>query len=58
VEIQRVHSGGSLAPGQEVVVSDHLTLSHEALIRVRRQVAPQDRWAFADAASAAVEARR
>jgi RND family efflux transporter MFP subunit len=47
VEIQQVHSGGSLAPGEEVVVSDHLTLSHEALIRVRKNVPPQNRWAFA-----------
>ncbi|MBD3221416.1 efflux RND transporter periplasmic adaptor subunit [bacterium] len=47
VEIQQVHSGGSLAPGEEVVVSDHLTLSHEALIRVRKTVPPQNRWAFA-----------
>jgi hypothetical protein len=29
------------------VVSDHLTLSHEALISVRKTVEPQDRWAFA-----------
>jgi RND family efflux transporter MFP subunit len=47
VEIVQVHSGGSLAPGDEVVVSDHLTLAHEALIQVRKQVPPVDRWAFA-----------
>lgn len=46
VEILQVHSGGSLAPGEQVVVSDHLTLSHEALISVRKTVPPQDRWAF------------
>jgi multidrug efflux pump subunit AcrA (membrane-fusion protein) len=46
VEILEVHSGGSLAPGEQVVVSDHLTLSHEALISVRKTVPPQDRWAF------------
>ncbi len=57
VEIRQVHSGGSLAPGEEVVVSDHLTLSHEALIRVRKQVPPQNRWAFA-AASGQAEASR
>jgi RND family efflux transporter MFP subunit len=55
VEILQVHSGGSLAPGDEVVVSDHLTLSHEALIRVRKQVPPQNRWAFALAAVEASE---
>ncbi|MEZ4386160.1 MAG: efflux RND transporter periplasmic adaptor subunit [Candidatus Krumholzibacteriia bacterium] len=46
VEILEVHSGGSLSPGEEVVVSDHLTLSHEALISVRKTVPAQDRWAF------------
>ncbi|HOX25691.1 MAG TPA: efflux RND transporter periplasmic adaptor subunit [Candidatus Krumholzibacteria bacterium] len=46
VEILEVHSGGSLAPGDEVVVSDHLTLSHEALIDVRRQVPASSRWDF------------
>ncbi len=47
VEIKQVHSGGSLAPGEEVVVSDHLTLSHEALISIRKTVPPVNRWAFA-----------
>ena len=47
VEILQVHSGGSLAPGEEVVVSDHLTLSHEALIKVRKTLPTVDRWAFA-----------
>lgn len=47
VEILQVHSGGALAVGDEVVVSDHLTLAHESLIEVRGQLAPDDRWAFA-----------
>ncbi len=47
VEITAVHSGGSLAPGEAVVVSDHLTLAHEAKIKVRKKVQPVDRWAFA-----------
>lgn len=47
VEILAVHSGGSLAAGEEVVVSDHLTLAHEAKISVRRRVPPDDRWDFA-----------
>jgi len=47
VEILAVHSGGSLDAGQEVVVSDHLTLAHEAKISVRRRVPPDDRWDFA-----------
>lgn len=48
VEITAVHSGGSLAPGEEVVVSDHLTLSHEAKIKVRKTIEPVDRWGFAE----------
>lgn len=47
VEILSVHSGGSLAPGDEVVVSDHLTLAHEAKIKVRKSIPPSDRWDFA-----------
>jgi len=47
VEIEQVHSGGSLAPGEEVVVSDHMTLAHEAKIKVRKTLPPTDRWAFA-----------
>ena len=50
VEILKVHSGGSLAPGEEVVVSDHLTLAHEAKIKVRKTIPSDDRWAFAQAA--------
>jgi len=52
VEIKAVHSGGSLAPDEQVVVSDHLTLAHEAKIKVRRTVDGEDRWAFARAAVA------
>ncbi len=47
VEITAVHSGGSLAPGDQVVVSDHLTLAHEALIEIRQKVPPRDRWGLA-----------
>jgi RND family efflux transporter MFP subunit len=47
VEITAVHSGGSLAPGDKVVVSDHLTLAHEAKISVRKTVPGIDRWNFA-----------
>ena len=53
VEILGVHSGGSLAAGDEVVVSDHLTLAHEAKIQVRKRVPPANRWAFAAAAEVA-----
>ncbi|MBU2691530.1 MAG: efflux RND transporter periplasmic adaptor subunit [Candidatus Eisenbacteria bacterium] len=47
VEILKVHSGGSLAPGDRVVVSDHLTLAHEARIKIRKTRPPKDRWDFA-----------
>ncbi len=47
VEITGVHSGGTLAAGDEVVVSDHLTLAHQAKIKIRKHVPPRDRWAFA-----------
>ncbi len=48
VEILKVHSGGSLADGERVVVSDHLTLAHEAKLKIRKTVPANDRWAFAD----------
>ncbi len=47
VEILQVHSGGSLSPGDEVVISDHLTLAHEAKIKVRKTIPSSDRWDFA-----------
>ena len=42
IEILKVHSGGSLAPDERVVVSDHLTLAHEAKIKVRKVITPDD----------------
>lgn len=48
VEILKVHSGGSLSPGDEVVVSDHLTLAHEAKIKVRKRIPSEDKWGFAN----------
>jgi len=56
VEVKSVHSGGSLAPGDTVVVSDHLTLAHEAKIDIRRKVPPKDRWAFAGPVAAQADA--
>lgn len=55
VEILAVHSGGSLAPGDEVVVSDHLTLAHEAKIKVRKSIPATDRWGFADLGESAAQ---
>jgi RND family efflux transporter MFP subunit len=45
VEIKQVTRGGDLAPGDLVVVSDHLTLTHDAKVKVRRTVEPTDPWA-------------
>jgi hypothetical protein len=45
VEIERVLQGGTLEPGDQVVVSEHLTLAHEALVKVRRTVDSPDPWA-------------
>jgi membrane fusion protein (multidrug efflux system) len=40
MEIARVLQGGPLEPGSQVIVSDHLTLSHQAPIRVGKVVEP------------------
>ena len=44
VEITGVLQGGTLEPGDRVVVSDHLTLAHDAKIKVRKTVAVDDPW--------------
>lgn len=44
VEITGVAPGTTLEAGDQVVVSDHLTLAHEALIDVRKSVTPGDVW--------------
>lgn len=44
MEIRNVFSGGSLAPDERVVISDHLTLAHEAKISIRKTVKMADRW--------------
>jgi multidrug efflux pump subunit AcrA (membrane-fusion protein) len=44
VEITGVAPGQTLESGDQVVVSDHLTLAHEALIKVRKKVDPKDQW--------------
>lgn len=48
-EITAVHSGGELAPGDRVVVSNHLTLAHEARLEIEPAAAPADRWLDAEA---------
>ncbi len=44
VEIKSVLQGGTLDPGDRVIVSDHLTLAHDARVRVRKTVPADDPW--------------
>ena len=44
VEITSVLQGGTLEPDDRVVVSDHLTLAHDAKIKVRKTVPVSDPW--------------
>jgi RND family efflux transporter MFP subunit len=45
VEIARVVQGGAIEPGSLVVVDNHLTLTHDAKIRVRSTIELEDPWA-------------
>jgi RND family efflux transporter MFP subunit len=47
VEVERVLQGGTLSPGDLVVVSDHLTLAHDAKIKLRKTVPISDPWSSA-----------
>ena len=49
VEIERILQGGPLDVGTLVVVSDHLTLSHDAKVRVKKVVDMTVAWALPDA---------
>jgi RND family efflux transporter MFP subunit len=44
VEIERVEQGGPLDPGTLVVVDNHLTLTHEAKVKVKQTRDPADPW--------------
>jgi len=44
VEITKVLQGGQLAPGDKVIVSDHLTLTHEAKVKVKKTLPINDPW--------------
>ncbi len=44
VEITKVLQGGQLAPGDKVIVSDHLTLIHDAKIKIKKTVPITDPW--------------
>lgn len=45
VEVQRVLQGGTLGEGDAVIVSDHLTLAHDAKVKVKRTLPVRDPWA-------------
>ncbi len=47
IEITRVDQGGPLEPGTQVVVSNHLTMTHEAKIKIRETIEVPDLWAAA-----------
>jgi membrane fusion protein (multidrug efflux system) len=44
IEITKVLQGGQLAPGDKVIVSDHLTLTHEAKVKVKKTLPVKDPW--------------
>jgi HlyD family secretion protein len=51
VEIERVDQGGPLDPGTQVIVSNHLTMTHNAKIRVKETIEVPDLWGSAVAGS-------
>ncbi|MCH7548905.1 MAG: efflux RND transporter periplasmic adaptor subunit, partial [Candidatus Krumholzibacteriota bacterium] len=44
VEVTKVLQGGTLEPGDKVIVSNHLTLAHEAKIKVKKTLPVSDPW--------------
>jgi RND family efflux transporter MFP subunit len=44
VEVERVLQGGTLGPDDLVVVTDHLTLSHDAKVKVKKVLPVEDPW--------------
>jgi RND family efflux transporter MFP subunit len=44
IEIERVAQGGPLEPGTLVIVDNHLTMTHDAKVKVRKKVEIQDPW--------------
>jgi len=48
VEIKKVLQGGSLQPGDRVVVADHLTLAHDTKVKVKKVVPIKDPWRSGD----------
>jgi RND family efflux transporter MFP subunit len=52
VEIERIDQGGPLDPGTQVIVSNHLTMTHNAKIKVKETIEVADLWGSAVAGSA------
>lgn len=52
VEITRVDQGGPLDPGTQIIVSNHLTMTHEAKIKVKETIEVPDLWGAAVRGSA------
>jgi RND family efflux transporter MFP subunit len=48
VEITRIDQGGPLAPGTQVIVSNHLTMTHDAKIKVKETIEVPDLWSSAE----------
>lgn len=51
VEITRVDQGGPLEPGTPVIVSNHLTMTHDAKVRVEETIDVPDLWGASVAGS-------
>ena len=51
VEIARIDQGGPLEPGSQVIVSNHLTMTHDAKIRVKETIEVPDLWDASTAGS-------
>jgi len=43
-EVERVLQGGPLDPGTLIVISNHLTLSHDAKVKVRKIIDNRVAW--------------
>jgi RND family efflux transporter MFP subunit len=48
VEITRVDQGGPLEPGTPVIVDNHLTMTHDAKVKVKKTRAIADPWTVAE----------
>ncbi len=48
VSIERILQGGALSPGDLVVISDHLTLSHDAKIKIKKTLPVFNPWQSRD----------